>query len=78
LHSTHRIPLDRGWLWATVKIPETENAMEGKMQVQKIEMEIVGGPPPSLEEMKVAEIARLQLLIELLKEDLQRSQEMVA
>jgi hypothetical protein len=52
--------------------------MEGKMQVQKIEMEIVGGPPPSLEEMKVAEIARLQLLIELLKEDLQRSQEMVA
>jgi hypothetical protein len=48
----------------------SRNAMEGKMQEPKIEMEIVGGLPPSLEELKIAEIARLQLLIELLKEDL--------
>jgi hypothetical protein len=31
LHSIHRKPLDSSVLWATVKLPETENAMEGKM-----------------------------------------------
>ncbi len=36
----------------------------------KIEMILVGGPPPSFEEIKAQEIRQLQLLIEMLKADL--------
>jgi hypothetical protein len=58
-------------LWSTFKLPETENAMEGKMQKQaKIEMVLVGGPPPSLDEIKKSEMQLLQMLIEMLKADL--------
>jgi hypothetical protein len=45
--------------------------MEGKMQKQaKIEMVLVGGPPPSLDEIKKSEMQLLQMLIEMLKADL--------